>query len=533
MTGGVEIRLPFLPPGARSAAEIGDAAEPAEAPPDLPRDRPLEIVCPQPVHHVLEFSFLYRLLDSLAQRAPERPIRLWLRSALEDWKPFERLPAGRIERLPARAEETFDALSDRTVLLLAPTARWEPRRRERFPDRFRVLPLEARWRPAGRDHAAACTDFFAALQRESPRWRRSAEAAGPIQLPPEPRFLLHQSRFHVGDALWITPLLRSLRRRFPGCSSTLLAPPAAVPVLAGNPHLDRLLAWRPGDGTRGEVERALGASGGFDAALFAFCRRPESRWVVEAAVEMGVPHRINLEYFDPALDWRRVGPGLTQEAWSFWGALPSPQLMLQAVEPFTAIGSPPEDRRVELGIAGVARRQVDRMLGRVGIGDQPFAILAPGGRSSRRWPVRRFGLLARWLADELGFHVLVEGSREEERRLRRVAAVAGPDRAAGPGRRILARAGSLLELAALLERARLLVANDSAPIHLAEATGTPTLYFAHQDKLVHSHPASAVSRALYEPLHDDPSRITLAQAVAALRAMHDCGLLAARAAPDR
>ncbi len=70
---------------------------------------------------------------------------------------------------------------------------------------------------------------------------------------------------------------------------------------------------------------------------------------------------------------------------------------------------------------------------------------------------------------------------------------------------------------ALLERARLLVANDSAPIHLAEAAGTPTLYFAQREKLVHSHPAGERCLALYDDAGNDPRRITVEQAVHAVR----------------
>ena len=72
--------------------------------------------------------------------------------------------------------------------------------------------------------------------------------------------------------------------------------------------------------------------------------------------------------------------------------------------------------------------------------------------------------------------------------------------------------------AALLARARLLVANDSAPLHYAAALGVPALYFAQREKLVHSHPRSECW-ALYDGRENDLESITTAQALGAVREM--------------
>lgn len=328
------------------------------------------------------------------------------------------------------------------------------------------------------------------------------------------RFLVHQARFHVGDALWMTPLLREIRRRFPQARTTFVVPPAALPVLAGNPHIAATVAYdgrAAREAKQGVLDRLGGAA--FDAALFAFARRPESRWLARA---VNARHRINLEYFDPALDWRRLPRWLTHEGWFPWGAMPSPMLLLHALCPLIGPTAwTDEDRRVEVHIAEEARRGAAELLNRRGIGGEPFTVVAPGGLSSRRWPAERFARLAARLASEGGLHVLVEGSPAEAPLLAKVAARAG----AASGRRILAAADPLDVLAALLERARLLVSNDSAPIHLAEPAGTPCLYFAQREKLIHSHPANARCLALYDEVENDLRRLTVAQAWAAARAV--------------
>ncbi|HEX9945172.1 MAG TPA: glycosyltransferase family 9 protein [Thermoanaerobaculia bacterium] len=341
----------------------------------------------------------------------------------------------------------------------------------------------------------------------------------PLDAAGEPCLLVHQARFHVGDTLWLTPLLRAIHRFFPKARTTVVGPPVACELLAGNPHAAVVVPYLPDHGGEGR-RRVLGRLTGrrFDAALFAFARRPESCWLARALAAGGVPWRINLEYFDPSLDHRSVPSWLTHEGWCVWGTLPSPRMLLHALDPLLGTERSAwteDDRRVELHVSQEARRRADELLKARGIAGEPFAVLAPGGYSSRRWPAERFSHLAARLAAELGLHVLIEGSPAEEPLLAQVAAQAGT----AAGRRIVAAADPLDVFAALLERARLLVANDSAPIHLAEAAGTPTLYFAQREKLVHSHPAGEACWALFDEIGNDPARITVEQALRAARAL--------------
>jgi ADP-heptose:LPS heptosyltransferase len=182
-------------------------------------------------------------------------------------------------------------------------------------------------------------------------------------------------------------------------------------------------------------------------------------------------------------------------------------MMLHALDPLLEklVEWSEADRRVEMYVPNEARRQACQLLAERGFGDEPFAIIAPGGRSSRRWPARKFARLAR----DLGLPVLVEGSPEEWEILEKVAKQAGEAR-------VVPAADPIPLFFALLERASLLVANDSGSIHLAEAARTPTLYFAHREKLIHSHPAGERCRALWDEVENRLSRITVRQALEAV-----------------
>jgi ADP-heptose:LPS heptosyltransferase len=503
------------PPGRNPLAGLGDLAA-------LPRRGRLDVLCLRPIHHVLEYEALYRFTAALRRRAPDLELHLHLRSALRDDAPFALLPVHRVSRLTWRSGGGELAADLRRLvrqeepaaatLVLAPPAGW--RRVAAGP--LHTAPLGFRSLGCDRaDCAAAATRFLTALHRETPLWRVADGAPPPLPTRAAGhRFLIHQARFHVGDTLWLTPLLRALHTLFFRPLVTLVGPPVAATVLAGNPHIAEIIGYDPRDGEAGQWTAMAELAGrSFDSALFAFARRHESRWLAEAMAAAGVPRRINLEYHDPYLDSRRPWAAMTHEAWFFWGTLFSPRLLLHALDPLLPAGvGGTEDDALALEIPATARWRAGETLARLGIGDRPFAILAPGGFSSTRWPAERFAELAAALAGDLGLPVLVEGSAGEAPLLRSIAAAA-----AHPS--VVACPDPLDVFAALLDRARLLVANDSAPLQYAAALGVPALYFAEREKLAHSHPRSSSCWALYDDLENDLGNISTEQALEAVREM--------------
>lgn len=529
------------PPLSRPAGDFGPPAGAARAPShpaeglELGGLARLVVVCPRPIHHVLEYAALFRLLEGLRERRPGLELHLLLRSALADPEPFRRLPADSVERLPAGDGPGLpptvadDLRRPATACLLVGA---EPADAERLsaepgvilagalPLDFRVPYLES---PVSRRASDA---FFEATAAASPRWLLSPGGPPPPLPRPHPRVLVHQSRFHVGDALWLTPLLRALRRLLPGARVTVAGSAVLHRALGACPHADELWTFDPADEADrariGEKLRRGLAARPFDAALFAFTRRPKSRWLAAAAAEAGIAHRVNLEYFDAAGDGREPSELFTAEGWCFWGTTASPRLLMHALRPLVAEPAGPvpawlADRRVEFAPDPGSREEAARLLAAAGVGEAPFAVLTPGGLSSERWPAERFAELAVRLDRELGLRVVVEGGPGEEGLLEEMAReIAGRSGGtSGPRRPPVVRQDPLGVLAALLARAALLVSNDSAPIHLAEAAGTPTLYFAHHEKLTHSHPAGDRQLALFDGLENRVARISVEQALRA------------------
>jgi heptosyltransferase-2 len=119
-----------------------------------------------------------------------------------------------------------------------------------------------------------------------------------------------------------------------------------------------------------------------------------------------------------------------------------------------------------------ALEAADHLLTRLGRRrDTPLVALEPGARygPAKCWPPERFGELARALLAH-GCDVITVGTAATRPVEDEVARLAGPGllRAAG-------KTDDLGALIGLLSRARLLVTNDTGPMHLAAALGTPVL----------------------------------------------------------
>ncbi len=141
-----------------------------------------------------------------------------------------------------------------------------------------------------------------------------------------------------------------------------------------------------------------------------------------------------------------------------------------------------------------------RVLTRLGPVRGPLVVLHPGSGDhfpGRRWAPERFGSLARLLVEGPGACVVLTGSAAEAGLItRRVRPPAGT----------LDLCGRLdvAELVALLAEADLLVSNDTGPVHLADALGTPTVALYGPNTPHRYGPRRAGSVALFADLPCSP-----------------------------
>ena len=133
-------------------------------------------------------------------------------------------------------------------------------------------------------------------------------------------------------------------------------------------------------------------------------------------------------------------------------------------------GAPPgEVGPLELYLSHTEKAAGEHWLAGAGLGpDRPRVGICPGAAQPQKlWPAESFGTVARGLAGD-GARVVMVGSRAEEPLRARASAAAGAELPA-------ALSLDLRLSAAVLAGLDLLVTNDTGPMHMAVAVGTPVV----------------------------------------------------------
>lgn len=269
----------------------------------------------------------------------------------------------------------------------------------------------------------------------------------------------------VGDVVMCTPALRALRRAYPD----------AHLVCEGRPHLEELLPSAlfdayvdgPPRGLRATVRRARELRRDrFDlSVLLAESERAAlapflARVPVRAGYARGCARRVLLT---DALA-RPLGSDGAPLAFS---------MVERYLRVMRMLGVPDAGDAMEVRVTDTARRTVDARLAALGVADDaPLATIVAGAAygSAKTWPPEHFARAADRIFEERGWRaVLAPGPGEE----RLAAAVADASRTS-----VVALTGPLLgltELAALLERSRVVLTNDTGPRSMAVALDRPVV----------------------------------------------------------
>lgn len=282
---------------------------------------------------------------------------------------------------------------------------------------------------------------------------------------PHPTKILVRATNWIGDAVMSLPALEALRARYPAAEIVVLAKPWVSELYSHHTAVSRRMVYDPDGehrGTRGfwRLVQAL-RSEQFDAALL-FQNAFHAAWMARCA---RIPVRIGY-----ARDSR--GSLLTDAV----AVPPAPaygheanyylQLLLRAgwIEKF----APVQD--IRLILTESEKTWAAQHLDSLGLRGPRFLVgLGPGASfgPAKRWLPERYADLADRLIGALHADVLIFGSREE----RPLAEAIAREMKHTPT--ILAGETTLRQWMALLARCRLIVSNDSGPMHLATALGLP------------------------------------------------------------
>lgn len=277
------------------------------------------------------------------------------------------------------------------------------------------------------------------------------------------RLLLAQTSF-LGDAVLTTPLWRALRDALPATDVWWLVRPDAAPVVTPLCGPDRVLIFdkRGGDGGLGGIARVAGRLRRLDFDVAIAVQR-SLRTALTLALA-GIPERIGFA--------GAAGAPFYQHRVVHRGAHARDRLLALA-EPLGVTPRPAPDPELATDPAAVA--SIERIFADAGVDARaPLLVVAPGAAwETKRWPATHFAELVRDLVPRTFGHVAVVGMAGDRAH---AAVIAQSLRAAGSAAVLdLTGRTTTAELVAVLARASLLVANDSAPAHVAAALGRPVV----------------------------------------------------------
>ena len=278
----------------------------------------------------------------------------------------------------------------------------------------------------------------------------------PIEFPSPPRRILIIKPSAIGDVVHALPVLNLLRRKWPEAHISWLVTPACAGLLERHPQLDEVIRFDRKEFGRGWRSPRVA----LDLLRFMWSLRARRFDLVVDLQGLFRSGWMALETFAPV----RVGPANAREgAWLFYThRVRTGSDEQHAIERYLTIAQALGCERgpVEFHFAV---DDDDRAAVAAMVPTGPYAVLMPGANwATKQWPVERFAALVEPVRRRFGLESVVAGGPDVSGLARQI-----------PGAIDLAGKTNLRQLVALLERAALVVANDSGPMHIAAALGRP------------------------------------------------------------
>jgi ADP-heptose:LPS heptosyltransferase len=303
----------------------------------------------------------------------------------------------------------------------------------------------------------------------------------------------------MGDVVLMTPALRALRRGLPEAELVVALDEGFAPLLENHPDVDRVLTLGSGAGSK-IAFAARCRRMGFDGVLN-FHGGPTSAWLTAAS---GASLRVGRDNyrFSTLYNLRVSSPE------TIFAEPEASHTVFRQASLVAALGFPVEDFSLHIPVAEEAPSRVVLQLAALEVPSSGYVVLQPTASfPSKQWPSERF------------LHV----ARELKHKARRDVVVILPGSLLDAGRKTKGtgfRPGELAELfhpefpvlsgmpledlVGLMASAGLYFGNDSGPMHLAAAVGTPVVGIFGSSNPRRWHPWGVAHRVLWAGLDCSP-----------------------------
>ena len=303
-----------------------------------------------------------------------------------------------------------------------------------------------------------------------------------------PRRILVRGVNWLGDAVMTTPALLRLREKFPAAHITLLGPDKLAAVWQHHPAVNETISFAAGESVWAVGQKLR--AGKFDLALVL----PNSPRAALEVFLAGIPQRIGY-----ARPWRNFF--LTQAIAPRAGAVkmrkrsaneirrliagekighgklamgnPQAHQLHEYLHLVAALGASPEPCAPQLTVTADEIAAAQKKFGLENI-SQPIFGLNPGAEygPAKRWPAEKFIAAAKEIQPPTNCAWILFGGKGDLQLCGRIESEIQNSKFKIQN---LAGQTSLRELMALLKLCRVVLTNDTGPMHLAAALGTPVV----------------------------------------------------------
>jgi ADP-heptose:LPS heptosyltransferase len=288
---------------------------------------------------------------------------------------------------------------------------------------------------------------------------------------------------YIGDLVMTLPALEALKARFPGAEVHLLTSGRAAPVVAEHPALDRVITY--------DAPWFYPGKGGWRIRTYRALMKTLRAQAYDLVIDFRGDFRNILFLVRPLASKYRVSYGITGGDYFLTGVVPYRKIVHRTDYHLDLVkflgGGNGGGRGAGLCLTPAERRAAADMLESRGVSaDRPRVGFCPGAREGlKEWGALNFARLADKIRNHRDAQIILFGSESD-----RVISEAIRDACQGPGPVDMTGRTTLRQLMACLSHLDLVVANDSAPMHLAATLDVPLVALFGPSKAVETAPLS-------------------------------------------
>lgn len=274
----------------------------------------------------------------------------------------------------------------------------------------------------------------------------------------------------MGDVVLSTPVIKTVREAYPDSYIAFMVRPVCRDIVEGSPYLDEVIIYDKEGGEKGLIGNAKFILGlkrkKFDTAIVL---HPTTRTHLVAFLA-GIRERVGYD--------RKMGFLLTKRI-PHLKHLGLRHEIDYTLDLLRYIGLEPKVKELYMPINSRSEEKVADIFKRHGVKESDKVVVINPSAScvSKRWSAERFAKVADKLAEHRGARIIIISGVSDKNFGDNVANAMRKSRVNLSGKT------SVGDVASLLKHSSLFISNDSGPVHIACAVGTPVIaIFGRSDR---------------------------------------------------